>query len=170
MNHESFNVEIGASVSLRPTTEADEDFLLELFAGTRRDEFKFLLADETQVEALIRMQFNLQRQQYDAGYPEADHNIVLRDGQPIGSLFVDESDEEFTLVDVALLAEHRNSGLGTYLIQQLLRRATNKGKPVRLHVLKSNPARRLYERLGFSRVAEDGMYFEMLCEPKAGHR
>ena len=168
MNHETFNVEIGASVSLRPATEADEDFLHQLFASTRMDEFKFLLADETQLETLVRMQFNLQRQQYDAGYPEADHKIILRNGQPIGRLFVDESDEEFTLVDVALLAEHRNSGLGTYLIQRLLRRATNKGKRVRLHVLKSNPAQRLYERLGFSRVSEDGMYCEMLCEPKAG--
>ncbi len=157
-------------MSLRPATEADEEFLHQLFASTRMDEFRFLLADETQVESLVRMQFNLQRQQYDAGYPEADHNIIIREGQPIGRLLVDESDEEFTLVDVALLAEHRNSGLGTYLIQQLLRRATNQGKRVRLHVLKSNPAQRLYERLGFSRVAEDGMYFEMLCEPKAGQR
>jgi len=170
LNHETSNVEIGASVSLRPATEADEEFLHQLFASTRMDEFRFLLADETQVESLVRMQFNLQRQQYDAGYPEADHNIIIREGQPIGRLLVDESDEEFTLVDVALLAEHRNSGLGTYLIQQLLRRATNQGKRVRLHVLKSNPAQRLYERLGFSRVAEDGMYFEMLCEPKAGQR
>ena len=143
-------------MSLRPATEADEDFLFELFASTRMDEFKFLLADETQVE------------QYDAGYPEADHRIILRDGQQIGRLFVDESDVEFTLVDVALLPEQRNSGLGMYLIQQLLRRAADKGKRVRLHVLKSNPARRLYERLGFSRVAEDGMYFEMLWEYKAG--
>ena len=154
-------------MSLRPATEADEDFLFELFASTRMDEFKFLLGDEAQVEALVRMQFNLQRQQYDAGYPEADHKIILRDGQPIGRLFVDESDVEFTLVDVALLAAHRNYGLGTYLFQQLLRRAAGKGKRVRLHVLKSNPARRLYERLGFSSVAEDGMYFEMLWEYKA---
>jgi len=154
-------------VSLRPATEADEDFLFELFASTRRDEFKVLLADEAQLEALVKMQFNLQRRQYEAGYPEADHKIILRDGQPIGRLFVDESDREFTLVDIALLPEHRNSGIGTYLIQQLLSRAANKEKPVRLHVVKSNPARRLYERLGFSLASEDGVYLEMLCEPKA---
>src|SRR5207253_9549140 len=97
------------------------------------DEFKFLLGDEAQVEAHVRLEFNQQRQQYDAGYPEADHRIILRDGQPIGRLFVDESEVEFILVDVALLAEHRNYGLGTYLIQQILRSTAGKGKWNRLH-------------------------------------
>jgi len=165
LSEESLNVQIDGPVSLRPATSADEDFLLQLFASTRVDEFKFLDADRRQKEALVRMQFDLQRQQYDAGYPEADHNIILRDGQPIGRLFVDDGDREITLVDVALLPEHRNSGIGKYLIQQLITRAADEKKAVRLHVLKSNPAQRLYQRLGFARVGEDGMYFEMLCKP-----
>jgi ribosomal protein S18 acetylase RimI-like enzyme len=151
------------SLSLRAATAQDESFLLDLFTSTRIDEFKFLDGPPGQLEALMRMQFDLQRQQYAAGYPEAEHQIILRDGKPIGRLFVDETDREIALVDVALLPAHRNSGIGTQLLDQLLDRATAAKKAVRLHVVKSNPALHLYERLGFSKVGEDGMYFEMLC-------
>jgi len=156
-------------VSLRPATTDDELFLRKLFATTRIDEFKFL-ADPGQLEGLISMQFNLQRQQYEAGYPGADHNIILQNGQPIGRLLVDEGEREVTLVDVALLPECRNLGIGRYLLDQLLTRAASAQKAIRLHVVKTNPARRLYERLGFSIVGEDGMYFEMLCETGTGSK
>lgn len=154
------------SVSVRLANPDDEAFLLKLFASTRIDEFKFLDGDAGQLDALMRMQFNLQRQQYDAGYPDAEHNIILRYGQPIGRLFVNEGQREFSLVDVALLPEWRNSGIGSSLLEKLLVRAAAANKAIRLHVVKTNPARRLYERLGFSIVGEDGMYFEMLCEPR----
>lgn len=150
-------------VSLRLATSDDEPFLLRLFGSTRIDEFKFLDADAAQLEALIKMQFNLQRQQYEAGYPDAEHNIILYDGQLSGRIFIDEGEREITLVDVALLPEYRNNGVGRYLLDQLLDRAAAARKPIRLHVAKANPARRLYERVGFSIVDEDGMYFEMLC-------
>ncbi|HJZ81628.1 MAG TPA: GNAT family N-acetyltransferase [Pyrinomonadaceae bacterium] len=154
---------IASNVSLRPATADDEAFLRKLFTSTRIDEFKFL-ADPGQLDALISMQFNLQRQQYAAGYPDADHNIILQDGQPIGRLFVNEGEREFTLVDVALLPECRNRGIGRYLLDQLLAKARIAEKAVRLHVVKMNPARHLYERLGFSIIGEDGLYFEMICE------
>jgi len=150
-------------VSLRSATPDDEGFLLKLFGSTRIDEFKFL-ADANQIDALIGMQFNLQRRQYEAGYPDAEHNIILSDGQPVGRIFVDESEREIALVDVALIPEFRNKGIGRYLLDLLLARAAAVKKPVRLHVSKLNPARRLYERLGFSVVSEDGMYFEMVCK------
>jgi len=150
-------------VSLRSATPDDEGFLLKLFGSTRIDEFKFL-ADANQIDALIGMQFNLQRRQYEAGYPDAEHNIILSDGQPVGRIFVDEGEREIALVDVALIPEFRNKGIGRYLLDLLLARAAAVKKPVRLHVSKLNPARRLYERLGFSVVSEDGMYFEMVCK------
>ena len=111
------------------------------------------------------MQFNAQRQQYDYSYPQAESGIVLQDDLPIGRMLVDKTACEITLIDIALLPEHRNAGLGTDLIQDLLAEAVVARKPVRLHVLKSNPAMRLYERLGFSRVGDQSMYFEMIFEP-----
>jgi ribosomal protein S18 acetylase RimI-like enzyme len=150
--------------TLRPATADDDTFLLHLFAGTR-PEFDLLAIDEGQKQALIKMQFNAQRQQYDAGYPAAENSIILSRGLPIGRLLVDRSGGEVVLIDIALLPDQRNSGVGTDLIRKLLAEASSERKAVRLHVFKSNPALRLYERLGFSRVGDQSMYFEMKNEP-----
>jgi ribosomal protein S18 acetylase RimI-like enzyme len=151
-------------VTLRPATREDEAFLAQLFATTR-PEFSLLDIGEGQREALLKMQLNAQRQQYDACYPLADNSIILRDGRPSGRILVDRSGGEVTLIDIALLPEHRSSGIGTGLMRKLLAEAAGAGKSVRLHVLKSNPALRLYERLGFAPIDDQGLYFEMRCDP-----
>ncbi len=152
-------------LSLRLATHDDEDFLFQLFTDSRADEFKLVDLNSSQKRALIKMQFNAQRYQYDASYPEAKNEIVLWANLPVGRLLVDESEHETTLVDIALLAEHRNSGIGTRLIRTLLRNAARAGKSVRLHVLRSNPAQRFYERLGFSLTNQDAVYAEMVWHP-----
>jgi len=151
-------------VTLREVTPDDNAFLFEVFASTRMDEFRFL--EEQQKHALIRMQYDAQRFQYEEGYPQAESEIILLGGRPVGRMLVDESEREITLIDIALLPEHRNSGIGTHLLKELLSRAVLARKPVSLHVIKSNPALRLYERLGFSRVKDESMYFQMIFKPK----
>lgn len=138
--------------------------MLKLFASTR-DEFKMLMADESQLAALMSMQFSFQQQQYQDGYPDAHDNIILLHQEPIGRMFVHESDRAVTLVDIALLPEYQKMGFGKQLLDELLTHAAAVKKPVRLHVLKTNPARNLYQRLGFQNVSEDSMYCEMICEP-----
>ena len=151
-------------VTIRPATKEDEGFLANLFTSTR-PEFDLLDLPESQKQALLSMQFKAQRQQYDASYPQAESAIILCDDRPIGRRLVDRTAREITLIDIALLPEHRNAGIGTNLMQKLLAEAAEERKPVRLHVLKSNPALRLYERLGFSRVGDHSMYFEMVVQP-----
>jgi ribosomal protein S18 acetylase RimI-like enzyme len=154
---------VSPEISLRLAKAEDTAFLLKLFASTR-DEFRMLITDESQLAALISMQFNFQMQQYRDGYPDGQDDIILLHDEPIGRMFVDEGERVITLVDVAVLPEYRNRGIGRELLHDLLVRAASAKKPVRLHVLKSNPARRLYQRLGFRDVGEDSMYYEMICE------
>jgi ribosomal protein S18 acetylase RimI-like enzyme len=160
--------EFTQSVSLRLAAKDDEAFLLHLFASTR-PEFSLLNLPEGQLQALMSMQFNAQRQQYDASYPQAQSNIVLQDEHRIGRMLVDRAEREITLVDIALLPEYRNAGIGSKLLRELLAEASDAKMPVRLHVLKSNPALQLYERLGFSRVNDQSMYFEMIFQPDEGN-
>ena len=152
------------SVTLRPSTRDDDAFLFRLFASTR-PELCSLQLDDGQKQALIGMQFNAQRQQYDTCYPQAENCIILRPEAPVGRILVNRSAREITLIDIALLPECRNAGIGTALIRTLLIEATGERKPVRLHVLKSNPAKRLYERLGFTLAADQSMYCEMMFVP-----
>jgi ribosomal protein S18 acetylase RimI-like enzyme len=156
--------EVSPVISLRPATAEDTAFLLQLFASTR-DEFKMLL-DESQLASLMNMQFNFQQQQYQNGYPDARDNIILLHQEPIGRMFVAEDKRVITVVDIALLPDYRKMGFGKQLLDELLTHAASSKKPVRLHVLKTNPARNLYQRLGFQDVSEDSMYYEMICEPR----
>lgn len=159
------NAAISSAIRLQPAKAEDTEFLLKLFASTR-EEFKMLIGDEGQLAALVSMQFNFQRQQFQDGYPESKDHLVLLNEKPVGRILVDESDATITLIDVALLPEYRNRGIGRQLLDNLIEQARGAQKPVILHVSKINRARNLYERLGFRQVSEDGMYYEMICEPQ----
>jgi GNAT superfamily N-acetyltransferase len=75
--------------------------------------------------------------------------IVEADLQPVGMMRVDENVSSFDVDQMFLMPEYQNRGIGTELLQGVLAAAQKKNVPVRLWVLKVNPARRLYERLGF---------------------
>jgi ribosomal protein S18 acetylase RimI-like enzyme len=154
--------DILGSISLRPIKPDDEDFLFRLYASTRENELAALAWDETQKQTFINMQFGAQMQQYRMCYPDADNSLILLKEEGIGRLIVNRSEDELTLIDISLLPAHRGHGIGTRLIRDLLSEAAIATKPVRLHVLETNPAKELYERLGFSIVNSDGLYCEMI--------
>jgi ribosomal protein S18 acetylase RimI-like enzyme len=153
------------AVRLRSVTLEDELFLRQLFATTRADELALMGWDENQKEAFIAMQFNAQSQQYAMSYPQAEHSVILLNEDSIGRLIIDRGENEFTLVDIALLPTHRGTGIGTHLIEDLLAEAASARKPVRLNVWHSNPAKKLYEQMGFSSANNDGVYCEMSWNP-----
>ena len=154
------------AVRLRPATLEDEPFLRQLFATTRADELALMAWDDNQKEMFIAMQFNAQKQQYAMSYPQAQHSIILLNDNPIGRQMVDRGESEFTLVDIALLPNHRSAGIGTHLIEDFLAEAGSVGKPVTLNVWHSNPAKKLYQRMGFTSVNDDGgVYCEMSWSP-----
>jgi len=113
----------------------------------------------------LRMQFDAQRRSYASAYGRAEHQIVEQDGQPIGRLMVLREKDFTLLVDIALLAEHRGHGTGGGLVRDLIQQCARDGVPLRLQVLRTNPALRLYERLGFTRTGEDQMYLQMERRP-----
>lgn len=153
-------------LGLRPATADDTSFLMSLFASTRSDELALLASDQNLRESFIAMQFEAQRR----SFPPADHQIILWQERPIGRTLINRSDEAFHLVDISLLPEARNAGIGSHLISELLQEAKEAGKPVTLHVVISNPAKRLYERLGFKEIEDNSSfgtkaYVEMIWTP-----
>lgn len=149
------------SITLRAATGEDEEFLLQLFAGTRREEIAALGANTAAAQSFIEMQFKVQRQSYNACYPAAENQIIVIDDEPIGRMLVDRTGDAIVLVDIALLENYRDRGIGSLLIRQLIDEAVARQKHVRLAVYKFNPAFRLYQRLGFVVTAEEGLYLKM---------
>ena len=78
--------------------------------------------------------------------------IIQADGLDIGMLKVQERVDCIYLGDIQLDREYRNKGIGTSLIESVIRAAIVANKPVRLRVLRGNPAKKLYIRLGFKEV------------------
>lgn len=146
---------------LREATPDDESFLFEVYATTRIEELQGTGWADEQKLAFIRSQF-LARERC---YPRVDDRIILLNGRPIGRMMVDRTEATILLRDIALLTEFRNTGIGSRLLQDLMKEATSAGKPIQLHVVASSPAVRLYERLGFCRTGEEAAYLEMEWVP-----
>lgn len=157
----ALETESANTISLRPASSSDEAFLLALYTSTRRDEVAQTNWTEEQQRAFIEMQFNARRQHYDSYFPTADNRIITSSGKAIGRILVDRGESDMLLVDIALLPEHCNRGIGRRLIQDLIDEGDATGKAVRLNALKFSRAIRLYESLGFSEVGDDGLYVEM---------
>ena len=83
-------------------------------------------------------------------------------------MIVDRSGDEIHLVDIALLPEFRGQGIGTRLLEVVQTEAEAAGLPVGLSVAKDNRALNLYGRLGFCRMADDGVYLKMEWRTRNG--
>ncbi len=153
--------------ALRPETEADIPFLRRLYISTRWEELAAVpdWTDEQKI-AFLESQFAAQRQHYLAYYANAAFDVLEADGIPAGRLYLDRQAKTLLIVDIALLPDWRNRGIGTALIEAVFAEARLAGKEVSISVEKFNPAQRLYRRLGFREYAEDQVYWFMYWEPE----
>ncbi len=158
------------TVTLRPALPEDEEFLRDLYCRSHAGEFATAPLGDAQQEALLRMQFNLQQQSYRTEFPAGVDRIILLDGAPIGRLLVAELETEVLYIDIAILVEHRGNGIGAKVISDLMEETRRIGKPARLQVIKTNPAARLHQRLGFRIVGENGAHYVMTWEPTKSGR
>jgi GNAT superfamily N-acetyltransferase len=145
-------------IALRAATADDLPFLGRLYRDTRRLELEGWGWPQEQREWFLQMQFDVRRRSYEAAYPNAEDQIVCVDGMPVGRMLVDRGPAGLQLIDLALLEEHRNQGLGTELLLRLQRECERKRIALCLQVLTANPAMRLYQRLGFAQVSADPVY------------
>ena len=156
------------SIVLRPITPEDDSFLARLYASTREQELAVTNWSDEQKALFCRMQFNAQTTDYQRNYPDASFDIIERNGVAAGRLLVLREDEKIHVIDIALLPEHRGAGIGTKFLRELQQEARAAGKKLSIHVELFNPARQLYERLGFKQVEEKGVYFLLEWSSKEG--
>lgn len=155
------------TLTLRPASTGDRAFLDRVYISTRLDELAQLDWPAEQVQAFLSQQAAAQHTHYWTHYNPARFCVVELEGEPVGRLYVDRWPDQIRVVDIALLPEHRNRGLGTALLESVLAEGDRDGLPVTIHVESFNPAQRLYFRLGFERIGGDDVYW--LLE-RAPHR
>ena len=141
------------ALRLRPATEADRAFLWHLHRDTMRP----------YVEQTWGWEEADQRRRFDEQFQPDRKQIVLAQGKPVGMIDVEYRAQEVFLAVVELAPTWQGRGLGTRLVRSVIDNAGD--LPVSLRVLKANPARRLYERLGFTVVGETTTHYHMRREP-----
>ena len=156
---------MGADIILRPVRERDQAHLRRVYASTREEELAVVGWDDRDKDAFLHQQFDAQDAQYRA-YPNARLDVIEVDGQPAGRLYVARGPDEIRIIDIALLPPYRNRGIGTALPRELVAEAAAAGKCLTVHVEKFNPARTLYQRLGFAEAADLGVYVLMEATPQ----
>ncbi len=134
-----------AQIALRPALAGDRAFVERVYFETQR----------WLIEALFGWRGDdVESEQFAEQYDASNTSIVVVDGEDGGWLTVQRSDDIY-LHSIYLAPKHHRRGIGTHLLQQLLDEARELDLALRLDTARINPARRLYERLGFTVVRED---------------
>jgi ribosomal protein S18 acetylase RimI-like enzyme len=138
-------------VELRPADPDDYDFVFGVHCAAMRSSVERVYGwDEDWQARYFRERFSLARRQ-----------IIRYDGADIGYISIEEQTTSLFLNTIAILPPYQGRGIGTTLIRRLKQQARRRGIPVTLQVLRGNPARALYERLGFEVTGETSTHYQM---------
>lgn len=140
------------NIILRPVRESDDPFLLELYASTRAMELAQVPWTELQKSAFLQMQFAAQKKSYAAEYPAATHDLICRDGLPVGRLYLSRKEDRFHILDITVAEHCRKEGVGSAVLKEILQEADAVQKPVSIYIENFNPSLRLFKHLGFQTV------------------
>lgn len=155
-------------IVLRPETPDDDVFLSNLYTTTRDDINSLPWPDELKA-GLCQGQFPAQRKHYREFFKDATFDVILMDSQPVGRLYVRISSDEIRVIDISLMTEMRGKGIGTMLMQRVLMDGDRTGLPVRLRVRHDSPARKWYEKMGFSCIADEEFNWHMQRLPSTNN-
>ncbi|MGE0545004.1 MAG: GNAT family N-acetyltransferase [Dehalococcoidia bacterium] len=141
--------------AFRPATDDDYDFLYGLHVAAMRP----------YVEQTWGWDAALQARLFREGFDPTTRCIIVVDGRDIGVLRVERRLSDVFLNSIEIEPSYQGRGLGTSIIGDILTSAHHEGLPVSLRVLHVNPARRLYERLGFHEVERTETHVIMRADP-----
>lgn len=148
-------------ITRRSATDADEGFLRAVYGSTRTEELAIVPWSDDQKASFLDMQFHAQHIFYHEHFADAAYDVLLQNDVAIGRLYVDRRPDEIRILDIALLPQYQNRGIGTSLVREVMDEAAEAGLKVSLHVETFNRAHTLYDRLGFVSVRTDGIYVLM---------
>ena len=102
-----------------------------------------------------------QRSGFFRHHPIEQLRIVQVNGRSAGALHVEQLDACHFLRLIFLLPQYQGQGIGRRLVGAEIEGARYRGRQLQLRVIKINPAKRLYERLGLEVTGEDGATYLM---------
>ncbi|UXY22202.1 GNAT family N-acetyltransferase [Streptomyces cynarae] len=140
---------------MRPASVSDVEAVVELRAVVMRADLERLgRYDEQRVRQRLRDRF------------DPAHTWVIEVGGAFaGCVALRPAEDAHWLEHFYLAPDLQGSGIGSGVLRELLERCDSRGVLVRLNVLQGSPARRLYERHGFTAESEDPVDVFMVRKP-----
>jgi ribosomal protein S18 acetylase RimI-like enzyme len=139
-------------IQRRHATLEDDDFLYQLHKAAMQAYISVTWGwDEIWQQNYFREHFDPTRR-----------DILQVDGVDIGVVSIERREDAYYLALIEILPAYQGQGIGTAVIRDFIQQAIEANLPATLHVLKTNePARRLYERLGFEITAVETHKYKM---------
>ncbi|WP_326984921.1 GNAT family N-acetyltransferase [Chryseobacterium sp. MYb264] len=134
----------------RKATENDMDFLLDLRIKTMNEHLKssgFPTDDDTHLKRIL--------------YEFETAKIMMYRKEDIGLLKVKYKKDEIELIQLQIHPDFQGKGFGKHILKMIIEESLFSEIPVYLSVLKTNPAQKLYARVGFRTVEENEHSFTM---------
>jgi GNAT superfamily N-acetyltransferase len=150
-------VSIMVEWDMRPALPSDVTAVAELRAVVMREDLERLGRYDEQ---------RVRRRLYD-GFEPARTWVIEVGGEFAGCVALRRAKDAHWLEHFYLAPHLQGSGIGSGVLRELLYRCDREGIPVRLNVLQGSPARRLYERHGFTLETEDPVDVFMVRKPAA---
>jgi len=114
------------SLKLVPVSRSDYSHLFKIYISSRADELKFVPWTDEQKNAFLEAQFQAQTDHYYSTYSDGSFDLIKLEDQPAGRLFQAELDDEIRIIDLTLLPQFRNRGIGARLLSEVLESGANK--------------------------------------------
>jgi ribosomal protein S18 acetylase RimI-like enzyme len=159
-------VNVAGQITLRPVEAADEEFLVAIYRSTRQAELAQVPWSSEQKDAFVRSQFAAQNQHYAQEYPAAGHDVICLGDVAVGRVYLARNVDALHVLDITILPEHRNRGIGSTVLRRIMEEGRASRKPVTIYVESFNPSLQLFRRLGFDQVSESGFHCLLRWTPK----
>ncbi len=137
------------SYTTRPALDADLEWLDPFY--------------EDLMKPYVELTHQWDQTKFRASFSSECTQIIQLGNQDIGMLKVEQRDKYVYLGDIQIKREFQCQGIGSQIINDLIQHAQSRALPIRLRVLKGNPAIKLYQRLGFYIVNELDNCYELEC-------
>jgi ribosomal protein S18 acetylase RimI-like enzyme len=145
--------------TLRPATWEDAEYVYGLNECTMKEYVEATWGPWSE---------EFQRKFFREHFRPEENQIVLIGRERIGNVGYLWEDGRWYLSYIRLEPEWQGKGIGAELVRGVMEEAAKRDTPVDLDVLKMNPAKRLYERLGFRVTGETETHFQMRWVPPRG--
>jgi GNAT superfamily N-acetyltransferase len=152
-------------IHLRLMQPEDEVVFRHLYAEVRAPELRITPWSDVEKQIFCDGQYTAQDNHYRAHYADLEQWAVCHDSMVIGRMYLATFKGLLILMDITIAAVWRGQGIGSNLLTDVVRQADLAAREMHLHVEPDNPARRLYQRLGFvelrDQLGNEQIYLEM---------